>query len=224
VITDSPRLLVVTRALTHDEMRERTGGVTVTAWLTEALSGFSEEHLDLWTHRRFTAIVIARGELNASATTAALYSDFLALHDDAQLTWKAADRGTKNEELAPRAGDPRPEARVIPAVVWRARQRALRILMNYPYGIDTASALREELADVLVPAGSDSVEWLRNWLGTRSLPALDSAAKLIRGGGAYSMERIEFARLFSTGEPQRGLARFLGKEPLDFSNITLETI
>jgi enoyl-CoA hydratase/carnithine racemase len=72
-------------------------------------------------------------------------------------------------------------------------------------------AVREGLADALVPSGADPVEWLAGWIGGRSTLALDEAAALIRGRGGDVTERFAFARLFATGEPQEGLAAFLEK-------------
>lgn len=68
-----------------------------------------------------------------------------------------------------------------------------------------------DVADALVPSGADPLEWAAGWLGGRSALALDSAAALIRRRGGDPLERAEFARLFAAGEPQRGLAAFLGK-------------
>jgi enoyl-CoA hydratase/carnithine racemase len=67
------------------------------------------------------------------------------------------------------------------------------------------------LADVLVPAGADPVEWFAGWIGGRSTRALDAAAALIRGRGGDVTERFAFARLFAAGEPREGLAAFLEK-------------
>lgn len=77
------------------------------------------------------------------------------------------------------------------------------------------------LADLLVPATADPLEWVRQWVAGRSVPALASATFVLRNrlaGGI--LERFEFARLFSLGEPQEGMRRFLGKQPLDFSATT----
>ncbi|MBV9492715.1 MAG: hypothetical protein JOZ54_00595 [Acidobacteria bacterium] len=40
---------------------------------------------------------------------------------------------------------------------------------------------------------------------------MDSAATLIGARGGDALERAEFARLFATGEPQKGLQAFLEK-------------
>jgi hypothetical protein len=81
------------------------------------------------------------------------------------------------------------------ALVWRIGAKALRLYALG--GIDG-------LADALVPPGTDSVEWQG-----RSEIALDAAAGLIRRRGGDHLERAEFARLFATGEPQKGLAAWL---------------
>ena len=65
------------------------------------------------------------------------------------------------------------------------------------------------IADLLVPAGRDPLQWTAEWVGTRSAIALDAAANLIRRNGGDILERAEFARLFAAGEPQKGLAAWL---------------
>jgi enoyl-CoA hydratase/carnithine racemase len=82
--------------------------------------------------------------------------------------------------------------------VWRIGRRALRFINTT---LPAAEAKRHALCDAL------DVEWI----GGRSALALDSAASLIRLRGGDALERAEFARLFATGEPQRGLTAFLEK-------------
>ena len=82
--------------------------------------------------------------------------------------------------------------------VWRMGRRALTLLL--------APAT---IADVLVPAGRDPLQWTAEWVGARSAVALDAAANLIRRRGGDVLERAEFARLFAMGEPQKGLAAWL---------------
>jgi hypothetical protein len=65
------------------------------------------------------------------------------------------------------------------------------------------------IADLLVPAGRDPLQWTNEWVGARSAIALDAAANLIRRRGGDLLERAEFARLFAAGEPQKGLAAWL---------------
>jgi hypothetical protein len=80
-------------------------------------------------------------------------------------------------------------AATLGALVWRIGPAALRL-----YALDGTSGV----------ADMDFVEW-----AGRSGPALDAAAALIRRGGGDALERAEFARLFATGEPQKGLTAWL---------------
>lgn len=82
--------------------------------------------------------------------------------------------------------------------VWRMGRTALLFLV--------APAA---LADLLVPAGRDPLQWTNEWAGARSAIAFDAAANLIRRRGGDLLERAEFARLFAAGEPQKGLAAWL---------------
>jgi len=88
-------------------------------------------------------------------------------------------------------------------LVWRLGARALRVLAR---GIRV-----EDVADAIM-----TVEQAAQWIGSRSLLALDSAAMLIRQRGGDALERAEFARLFAIGEPHEGLAAFLEKRPARF--------
>ncbi len=45
-----------------------------------------------------------------------------------------------------------------------------------------------------------------------------AAALLIRSQGGDRLERAEFARLFASGEPQKGLGAFLAKERPSYSS------
>jgi hypothetical protein len=85
--------------------------------------------------------------------------------------------------------------------VWRVGRRAL---------LANAEEFVDEITDL------DAGAWCANWLRGRSVLALDSAAVLIRSRGGDTLERAEFARLFAIGEPQTGLAAFLGKQQPQF--------
>lgn len=76
------------------------------------------------------------------------------------------------------------------ALVWRIGAKALRL-----YALGGTDGV----------ADMDSVEW-----EGRSELALDAAAGLIRRRGGDALERAEFAWLFAIGEPQKGLAAWLG--------------
>ena len=80
-------------------------------------------------------------------------------------------------------------AATLGALVWRIGPAALRL-----YALGSTDGI----------ADADSVEW-----SGRSGPALDAAAALIRRCGGDALERAEFARLFATGEPQKGLTAWL---------------
>lgn len=75
------------------------------------------------------------------------------------------------------------------ALVWRIGRQALRL-----YALGGTDGV----------ADMDFVEW-----SERSELALDAAAALIRQRGGDTLERAEFARLFATGEPQKGLTAWL---------------
>ena len=129
--------------------------------------------------------VIGRREMivavaEGEITAAALLADWLVMRPGATLYCTSAE--------------------VLGALVWRIGSAALRFYVL----VDGA-----DIADALVPAGVDSVQWARDWIGRRSELALDAAAALIRHRGGDDLERAEFARLFAIGEPQKGLAAWL---------------
>jgi enoyl-CoA hydratase/carnithine racemase len=82
-------------------------------------------------------------------------------------------------------------------VIWRLGDRALRLHVSTPRTktIPPVKALELGLIDEI---------------------AADSAAMLIDRRGGDALERAEFARLFSMGEPQRGLRFFLEKRRPQF--------
>lgn len=147
--------------------------------------------LDAIVSRREMAVAFAIGDLRSHAAAVALHCDWLAidagatLHIDTPAAWSGA--------------------------MIRIGARAYRLHLLGRAKLDAADAVGEELADVLVPAGADPVEWFAGWIGGRSPRALDAAAALIRGRGGDVTERFEFARLFAAGEPREGLAAFLEK-------------
>ena len=133
----------------------------------------------------------AAGELRGHAAAVALHCDWLAIdagatiHIDSPAAWNGA--------------------------MARIGARAYRLHLLGRATLDAVGAVGEGLADVLVPAGADPVEWFAGWIGGRSTRALDAAAALIRGRGGDVTERFAFARLFAAGEPREGLAAFLEK-------------
>ena len=147
--------------------------------------------------RREMTVGFAASEIRGRAAAAALHSDWLAIEDGSTITidspaaWSGA--------------------------IGRIGARAYRLHLLGRATLDASEAVREGLADALVPAGGDPVEWLAGWIGGRSTQALDAAAALIRGRGGDVTELFEFARLFATGQPQEGLAAFLEKRRPDWT-------
>lgn len=145
---------------------------------------------DLAAHREAT-VAFATGHLGGRAAAAALHCD-----------WLAIEEGSVIDIDSPRAWS---------GAIGRIGARAYRLHLLGRARLSAEDAVREGLADTLVPVGCDPVEWLAGWIGGRSTRALDVAAALIRGRGGDVTERFAFARLFATGEPQEGLTAFLGK-------------
>jgi enoyl-CoA hydratase/carnithine racemase len=140
---------------------------------------------------RELTIAFATGLLRGRALAAALHCDWFAIEENAMF-----------DIDSPRAWS---------GAIGRIGVRAFRLLLMDRTTLNAEDAVREGLADALVPFGADPVEWLAGWMGGRSMLALDEAAVLIHGRGGDASERFAFARLFATGEPQEGLAAFLEK-------------
>src|SRR6202008_671870 len=150
------------------------------------------------TSRRELTIAFATGLLRGGTLAVALHSDWLAIEEKATLI----------------IDSPRAWSGAIGRIGARG---AWRLHLHGRTTLTAGNALREGLADALVPSGADPVEWLAGWIGGRSTLALDAAAALIRGRGGDVTERFAFARLFATGEPQQGLAAFLEKRRPDWN-------
>jgi len=127
-------------------------------------------------------IAVGEGELRGEALACALHSDLLVL---------AVDTRIFVDSPAAWSG-----------IVWRMGRGALMLCV-------APAIVPAAIADLLVPAGRDPLQWTVEWVGTRSAIALDAAANLIRRNGGDLLERAEFARLFAAGEPQKGLAAWL---------------
>jgi len=125
---------------------------------------------------------VGEGELRGDPLACALHSDLLVL---------AADTRVLVDTPAAWSG-----------IVWRMGRGALMLCV-------APEILPAPIADLLVPAGRDPLQWTVEWVGSRSAIALDAAANLIRRNGGDLLERAEFARLFAAGEPQKGLAAWL---------------
>lgn len=133
---------------------------------------------------RECVVVFADGETRGAASASLLLADYAVMSPQATL---------HVDTPAAWAG-----------VVWRLRRDALRLHVDGATRFDAAAALETMLIDEI----ADDAQAL---FATRSALALDAAATLISRRGGDALERAEFARLFAIGEPQRGLAAFLGK-------------
>lgn len=147
--------------------------------------------LDAIVSRRDMAIAFASGQLRARPLAAALHCDWLALEEGTTIVIDSTEAWS--------------------GAIGRIGARAYRLHLLAGATVTAEEAVREGLADVLVPFGADPVEWFADWVGRRSTLALDTAAALIHGRGGDVIERFAFACLFATGEPQEGLAAFLEK-------------
>lgn len=156
--------------------------------------------------RRDCVVAVGAGELRGGALAAALHSDFLALDQDATVRFPTQDSGVRTQDFPA----------IWSGAIGRIGQDVLRLFLLSGELLTAGNAVRAGLADAVVPAGKDPLEWIREWLAGRSTAALDSAAALIRQRGGDGLERAEFARLFATGEPQEGLMAFLAKRRADF--------
>jgi len=202
------RLVIVTRPIGGYELREIDSRATAIVLGPDALAAADEMLVDVAASHRAFLFGVARGSIGGRSLAAGMLSDFFVVTDDAVLRLS----GTSS------VGD------VAAALVRRIGRRALRLLVEggNPGGREAVEA---GCADALVPSGVDPLEWAVGWFGSRSLLALQSGARLIRLRGGDVAERAEFARLFSIGEPQEGLGKFLDKVPLDFSDKRIvETI
>ena len=203
------RLTIVTRPLGRSEAWEIERRSELIAFVDVALEeSFDDDRmLEWWFQRRFTAVAVASNDVREGSAAALLAADLAAI------------AATKTVHLA--AG--RHSGDLVTALTRRLGPSTLHFLVEQGESIEAEAAVPAGVADALVPSGVDSVKWLRDWIGGRSLAALHSAASLIRLASQPG-ERIEFARLFSTGEPQRGLGRFLSKQPLEFSSSNIVEI
>lgn len=195
------KLVFLSRPVSTEALGEADRDATLIVLSPQALTGVSATVLDRLVRRRSMAIAIGDGDLQGLPLAAASFCDYFALGEDGTV-----DLGVHS--LVPE---------VAAAITWRVPERARQILLGTETALGADRALELGICDALVPRGSDSLKWVRDWLGKRSPRALLSASTLIRTRGGDLAERAEFGRLFGEGEPQRGLRGFLDKKPVDFS-------
>jgi len=145
------------------------------------LRGVDHRALEDLLERRELVIAFADGDVRGVTAAALLFADYAVLHTGGSLTVDTPESWA--------------------AVVWRLGRGALRWHLS--------GSRREDIVDECTDA--EAGPWLEEWTRHRSVMALDSAAVLIRARGGDALERAEFARLFATGEPQKGLEAFLQK-------------
>jgi enoyl-CoA hydratase/carnithine racemase len=133
---------------------------------------------------RECVVVIASGQTRRNASASLLLADYAV--------------------MAPTATLHVDSARAWAGVIWRLGRDALRLLARGKTVFDADAALELSLIDEIAAEAQEL-------FAGRSGLALDAAAMLISRRGGDALERAEFARLFAIGEPQRGLAAFLGK-------------
>ena len=129
------------------------------------------------------------GEIRGLAAVALLSSDYAVLtrdsivHLDAPAIWDAIAR--------------------------RAGRVAIRLLLAGTASLSAGEALALGVCDEVISEAPHV--WFERWIGKRSEAALDAAAVLIREPSGDAKEREVFAKLFATGEPQRGMRAFLAR-------------
>jgi enoyl-CoA hydratase/carnithine racemase len=156
-----------------------------------AIAAAGQELVDEIVAAREMTIAAGSGALQGSPVAALLFADFAVLTEESSLDLASADAWA--------------------AAISRIGRRALRLHLIEGPSMSAGQAHAAGLADALVPAARDPLEWISEWIGNRSEQALDSAAMLIRSRAGDHLERAEFARLFAHGVPQAGLDAFLNK-------------
>ncbi|MDX1583341.1 MAG: hypothetical protein R3338_07035 [Thermoanaerobaculia bacterium] len=184
---------------------DRSGNMIACA--PSAVEDASDALLDLIVGRKSMLISCTVAGLAGKSLSVGLVSDLFAIREGASIRLDGLDP-------VGMAG-----------LVWRIGRSAIPLIAVNDEPLDAERMIREGIADVVVPEGIDPLEWVRSWLGRRSLAALTSAARLVRSGGGERVERAEFARLFAAGVPAEGLSAFLERRPARFEEeLIVETI
>lgn len=201
------RLTLVRSPLTSSMFDELDRSGHAIACSPGSVEEISEELLELIVDRRAMLIVCLDSTSYPPAVAAALLSDLFAVRHDAEI----------------QVGLSSPYG--MAGLVWRIGRGAIPLFAMNESAHGADDLIRYGIADALVPEGTDPLEWVRSWLGRRSLTALTSAARLIRSGGGEDGERAEFARLFAAGIPGEGLSAFLERRAPRFEDeLIVETI
>jgi hypothetical protein len=193
-----PRLVVISESLDAQRFQELDGSSNLLVVTPAALGSFRGELLEAVTRRRSILLIAGGGELAGEPLAAALFADWFVLEERASI-------------------DPFGCSEAIAGMIWRIGRSTVSFQMARAFPMNAVVAATTGICDEVVRSGTDWVKWSGDWLGDRSLVALEAAARLTRLRGRDALERAEFARLFAAGEPQKGLEAFLGKRRPDFS-------
>lgn len=197
---ESDRLVVITRAVTAAEFSTIDSRATAIC-LSDSVAAVSPALFQQTLHRRALLISTASGDVRPPGVALGLFADVSLLGSASVL-----DLGRNTEWWG-----------VIAAGIHlRIGAGSEALLFSNKTNLDAGSAIGAGLCESVVAGAHDSLQWCQQWIGGRSLLALQSAASLLRRKGGDVTERAEFARLFASGEPQLGLNRFLNREAVDF--------
>jgi len=202
----SVRLIFVSNRLDADlfDSLDRSQRLIVTR--LDALRTGDEDLLDRWLNRRCAIISVGLGLMTGIGLAAGLWSDLCFVDEPATLRFRSPGPGA---------------ADVVAGLIRRVGRHSLAVLLEETDEVDARRAELMGAIDGVTPGGVEPLDWVRDWIGRRSVPAMLSGAALLRRRGGDVTERAEFSRLFATGEPQRGLAGFLDKRLPDFSDVVV---
>jgi len=204
-----PRVVVITGSITRRELDILDRDTNLIVLQDRALESASS-FLEVVVRRRSIWVAFLSDPSETGTLATALFLDFIVVHDTCRLEWTRSKTNSRSLEAA---------------LAYRIGRRAIPFLVMQQKPMDASALHAARLCDAVVPSTLTSVEWVRSWLKERSIVALESGVKLIRLRTNDALERAEFSRLFSAGEPQRGLKDFLQKRRNSFSDeIIVETI
>lgn len=133
-----------------------------------------------------------------AAAASALHADIFVAGDAAAVTIGDAAEGL-----------------VVAGMVRRIGRRAVPLLLENDL-LDAEVLISTGLADVRSGPVRDTMIWLDEWIGQRSLSAVALAARLIRNGSSDEEERASFSQLFAESEVHEGLSAFLERRTPQF--------
>ncbi len=196
------QLTLLTRPVSLHEYSAIDARSSAVYFSPSALENASAALLERVQHRSALVIAACRANVPPDSFAFGMFADVFLVEEGSQLD---LGRGTEWWGL------------ISAAVLRRIGERSSGLLLTGPRKLSADETWNGGLCEAVVACGSDSLQWAQQWLSGRSVPALQSAAALLRRRGGDAIERAEFGRLFATGEPQLGLKRFLNRDATDFS-------